>query len=481
MNMSGIPYKVALFFVLTLIGLWPTLWAGGPLIFHDSEGYYHTGGLALEALEARVFDPGLEQAEGERASGGDGSTSSAFGLRSLPFSVFANVTMRMFGAFGTVIVMSALVALLILKFIERLPLRLQGLVGVGTTGLTLMPFYAGQLMPDILAGTLILSAMVLALQPDLQRGWVLFLLGVICFCILSHYAHIPLGLAVCSALFVIVWQRGTRIYALVMLVPIVLALVVNLGISMLVQIDQNAQDSASATQQSLSQTSGLSIAPARFPILLARSLADGPALKYLQEACPDPRFAMCELYDAFPTNVGAALWGENSIYGRATPEQERRIANEEIPLLWAAFKAYPLEQTQALLNNAVKQFFLIGFPIIITAETTVTSPNSLSIQEFESFDERDQRALEYMQLVSLAVAVLAIIANFKVMPGPMRSVVWLLLISLVVNAAVCGGLSVPVDRYQGRIIWCVVLLGFTSFAYRPTLGFLRKGGMHHHQ
>ena len=39
-----------------------------------------------------------------------------------------------------------------------------------------------------------------------------------------------------------------------------------------------------------------------------------------------------------------------------------------------------------------------------------------------------------------------------------RTVIAFLVASLVVYAIVCGGLSAPVPRYQGRLIWIVPLL-----------------------
>ena len=464
--------RILLFLTLTFVGLWPALWAGGPLIFKDSAGYYRTGGLALEMLENKVFSPQNQSAAPQQtfAAGEEKDTPSALGLRSLPFSVFTNVTMRTIGEYGTILILSALSSGLILMFVAGLPMRAQIPIGVGTVALTLMPFYASQLMPDILASSLILSAMILTLRPDVGKGIVLFLLGVIFFSIVSHYAHIPLALAVCVVLFVTFWRRGMRWKALIMLTPFVLALAVNMGISVLVQITAPEYLKLSDASHTTDERPAISIAPARVPILLARSLSDGAALKYLQDVCPDPRFTMCEVYDEFPSNVGAALWGKNSIKKRATPEQMWRISNEEIPLLWAAFKAYPMQQTQALLGNAWRQFYLIGYPLVDTARTSVSTSIALEIDEFEGFDTGDQRALELVQLFSVLFALLAIAANYRVMPGPMRSVVWLLLLSLTVNAIVCGGLSAPVDRYQGRIIWCVVLLGFTAAAIRPALG-----------
>src|SRR5699024_7176596 len=88
-----------------------------------------------------------------------------------------------------------------------------------------------------------------------------------------------------------------------------------------------------------------SVAPLRLPILLARSIQDGPARWYLQEACPEAPLAFCEAFgDNVPTNIPQFLWDENGI-DSLSPELMNRIRAEEFHILALAFRAYPVEQT----------------------------------------------------------------------------------------------------------------------------------------
>ena len=41
-----------------------------------------------------------------------------------------------------------------------------------------------------------------------------------------------------------------------------------------------------------------SVAPKRLPILLARSIDDGPGARFLAEACPEAGFALCDIFPA---------------------------------------------------------------------------------------------------------------------------------------------------------------------------------------
>jgi hypothetical protein len=57
----------------------------------------------------------------------------------------------------------------------------------------------------------------------------------------------------------------------------------------------------------------VSAVPKRFPTLLARSMADGPARWYLDEACPEAGYRICERIDALPRDLGGILWDEDGI------------------------------------------------------------------------------------------------------------------------------------------------------------------------
>lgn len=79
-----------------------------------------------------------------------------------------------------------------------------------------------------------------------------------------------------------------------------------------------------------------------------------------------------------------------------------------------------------------------------------------------------RKAIGAVQLAALGVAFVGIGLAFasargEVTPG-IRAALGLILVALIVNAAVCGGLSAPADRYQGRIIWVLALFGLILLA-----------------
>ncbi|MDA9865208.1 hypothetical protein N9C96_00880 [bacterium] len=466
--------KVIQFLFLILVLLWPALISGGPFYVADTPGYYHRGGAALDILEKKLADfaatrtAEVPAGEDLRTNPTDPDDMSVTRLRSAFFAVFTNLSMRTMGVYAPIVIMSAAMAALIMAFLADLPQRRQIVVGLATAGLTLLPFYTSQLSADVFAGYLVLATLILVVRSRISTTELWVLLGVIYFSIMAHYSHIPLGLVMCLTLCSIFLARGMTARALAALVPFVLALVTSIGISLALpngSDDQQSEATADAAPQT--PTRRISVAPARYPILLARSLEDGPAFLYLQENCQDSRFTICEIYDEFPTNAGAALWGPDSINKRATPEQLERISSEELDLLWAAFKTYPVMQIFATAKNGWLQFIRFGTPPVRAATISIVDSKELSIELRDPFFQPWDTQIMWAQVAVLVVAVLAFFASYKHLSASMRTGFWVLLLALIVNALVCGGLSAPVNRYQGRIVWCVALLGFAAWAARP--------------
>ncbi len=452
--------RVGLFAALTLACLWPAVWAGGPGLFFDSPAYYNGGGRALEILEQKLAPAAPSPAAPGAATPGAATPSPATpgaatpgpskpltSLRSLPFSLFMNVSIRGLGLFAPIAALSAVLAWLVIAFTAALPPARQAAVALGTVVLTTLPFYTSQLMPDALAGALLVVPMLLAVRPDLGRWTVALLLVVFYLSVISHYAHVPVAAVMTLGLVALCLGRRRYLRAGVVLLPLVLALATNLAVSALTP-----------------GGGGPSLAPGRLPILLARTLADGPGRAFLESTCPDARFTLCEVYSTFPANAHDALWGDDAIYERATSAQARRIAAEEVPLVLAVFRAYPVAQTRALVGNAVRQFFLVGLADHSFGAITLEGPTKMTIDQRHAEGRGIKTAVELVQLVAIAAAVAALALFWRRLPPGYGAATAFLAAGLVTNAAICGGLSAPVDRYQGRIVWCVVLLGFQAAA-----------------
>ncbi len=460
--------------VLTLLLLWPALWSGAPTAFVDSANYYEGGGEAVGFFLDRtglddLFGAGpVAGAPAETASAGAGgggaqATGAANNVRSVPYSVFLNVATRAAGPMAAVLPMALVTAWLI--WLMMAPLRpLQRLAAGAVTALaTTLPFYAAQIMPDIQAAWLIAIPLVV-----MRREGILGcpLAGALCLAataaILVHYSHIPLAAASGTALGLwFLWRRRYALAALAQL-PLVLALAVNLAISVVMAGAGGGGGPADAPRPAGAGDRGseapprLSLAPGRLPVLLARLFEDGVAIRYLSETCPGNGFTICEVYDRFPETSRAVLWGKDNVRTRATPAQMRRISAEEMALAWQVLRYDPWAQGWASAGNTVEQILQIGFSEMRFAEYRILGPDEIRIDL-----QRPPRglfpALETVQALSVLSAALALLALVWRVPEA-RAPVALLAVGLLANAFVCGALSAPAGRYQGRVIWLVVAM-----------------------
>ena len=211
-----------------------------------------------------------------------------------------------------------------------------------------------------------------------------------------------------------------------------------------------------------------STAPKRMPILLARSIGDGPGKKYLEAHCATEKYAICELYpDGFPSSAAGVLFGSTGVTRRATPEQMDRIRAEEMAILKRVMATYPLEQGWSVARNGIRQVFRFGTADFRWADIKLVKdsgrPPKLVLSEFQRLEERP--ILNFFGVIQYAgvIAAVAAIGLFAFRDGLRRGrrnreMLAIALAGLLANAALCGGLSAPTDRYQARVIWIVPLL-----------------------
>jgi uncharacterized membrane protein YtjA (UPF0391 family) len=74
-------------------------------------------------------------------------------------------------------------------------------------------------------------------------------------------------------------------------------------------------------------------------------------------------------------------------------------------------------------------------------------------------------------LSALAILGFALRDRLSAMPDE-RALLFVVIIGLVANAFIFGGLSAPADRYQARVIWLVPLLALLYVLNRRTLKLL---------
>lgn len=437
--------------MLACIASWPMLVGGSYFFFHDTGLYIGTGekifNFAIGTVSQVFQTPG---------GGTDTSTSDVIRdnrimvLRSFVYSLYVfimggGVWPPIFATLQAAAVIWSAFAL-----IDRTALDHSWVLAVGmipVMGLTTLPWFTVYLMPDILVAMIVIYAAVLLTRYDhLSRIQLLVLCGLTTFAVASHYGHGPIAFGLLAG--VIAWRAIRRQltwgFFVAAVIPVLFSPVANLTTSAVVLDDAE-------------------VTPMRLPILLARSLQDGPAFWYLSAACPEADHAFCEAFpEESPRWIGDFLWSENGVRS-LSPEIMNRIRDEECEVLWAAFRAYPAQQTWSLAGNTVLQFFKVGTGQIMPAQLA-------SSGRLEGHDA--PRATKLLSVFDVVVAVgtaagalvLAWLWASRRLTREQRDVLLVVLAGLALNALVFGGLSAPVDRYQSRLIWLLPVLAVIFYA-----------------
>lgn len=439
---------------------WPIALSGAIFVFADTPSYFYAGAKIWTLLQEIIAS--LQQTA--IATGPEGATSTSLAVgaqgdnavgRSFIYSVMVFSLDALTGLTSVSVVQGALTTMMVLPLISPAAMERPSVLVLGGILVVLfsgLAFYSVFLMPDIFAAFPILFAASLIRGFDaLSRLQQVMLVALAAFAVTTHYGY-PLlmaGLVVIVLFWRLVSRRLTLACIAAAIIPVLFSPVANLTASTVVLETPSA-------------------APMRLPILLARSLADGPALWYLQDACPEADLAFCEAFSGnIPTNITELLWEDDGI-NSLTPEMLQRIRNEEMTILLRAFRAYPIAQTKSLLGNAVRQLSLVGL-IMRTAKDL-----DVDYRPIAAKDDSGERLLilgnQIIPVFTLlsALALAGLFVSRQLTRGQIE-ILMVVLIGYAINAVVFGGLSAPDPRYQGRIAWLLPLLVVLFVAGRARL------------
>jgi hypothetical protein len=212
--------------------------------------------------------------------------------------------------------------------------------------------------------------------------------------------------------------------------------------------------------------------------LLARMLGDGTALRYLEQVCPQQRFAVCTHLDQLKS-LNSRHPGELADYFVwAGPLGElggfRAEEAEASAIVRGTLLNYPLAQFRASVDDGWRQLlsFRTGAELNTVSEAdyvssairTVFGPaiydnyrQSKQIRKIFGFDTINRIH------VTVVIASSLLLIGFLVARGvkkQTRSFYATIFVTTLVagNAFTLGALSGPQERYQSRVIWLVPLL-----------------------
>jgi hypothetical protein len=421
---------------------WIAVVNGYPMLFADSGGYLRVG-TEFHYLLDRPVTYGLLIAPLARA-----------------FGLWAIVILQ--AVFASWLVGEVLVAVTKRRSAVMLVMVLAALAGVSS-----MPWFVGQIMPDLFTPLMALTLYLLVFAPG--TGWRIWTMATLLTGQISlHLSHIPIaaGLIIVSGI-VLLWRYGWR-SAVRGVAPAFIALLV--AVTGLCAVNLAVAGSFRPSMESNQ-------------FLIARTFDGRIGQPVLDRLCRAERWMLCEAR-GFVKDPRRALPGQDYLWASDSPRGGLQARNAE------AFHAEAGAFARRVLRedpNGTLRMALLGWrDQLIHARAAdgmiAYQPQMQVVQQIyrhfpddrPRFDASRQHRNTLQQLavvpdriLGLLVVVMTSFILWSAIRGGnfnMIALVIVILATIVGNAAVCGILSGPSDRYQSRVLWLLVLLGSVALA-----------------
>jgi hypothetical protein len=448
--------------VSTYLLLWLAIINGYPIFYFDSSLYLK----ASFTMEQPIF-------------------------RTIGYSVFIRLVNLADSPWFIVIVQSAIVIfILYLTFDwvvrELLPaerraplfLALVLLLSAGTT----LPWFVGQIMPDVFTGLALLSFLLLLYHPAMKLKWSILTSLVLCISVAAHITHL---LAIGALLLLVLLFRifpafrqfwPTRSFmgiAALVLLPLVTVATLTAWSNRRVGL-------------------GFCLSPARHVFLFARLVESGLASAFLQEQCKVEKLTPCKYLSNLPPSANDLLWTPSypiladmgGWYGARA--EARKIVSGTI---WYN----PVGFGKECLKQMFRQFVsfapgveneplqhdnsLDDFRKLYPAEIPRYELSRQSAGKLQKDGKRLTGVYSVVFWCSLGLSVIAFLTR-ALRRKAANQLFILTLVFLFVNALITGALSCVIDRYQARASW---LMAVCCFAYTIPLFVARWYDVRRHQ
>ncbi len=442
---------------------------GGPLYFYDSLSYVGPGISAFNKLVHGIH------------SGTYGGRSQTYALlvylTSAPFSIWGLVFAH---CFATAFVLHAVCR----KTLAHHYLRPYLFVAAGLILATSLPWFACMLQPDIFTALVPLLAFLIAFDWADRSRWIRITYGVLYVVAISaHPTHLLIAVFLSALLGAGLWllpaaevtaaAAASRNLAGVA-ASVLLTVLINFGLYGQIRFNS----------------------PHTLPILMARTIYDGPGKLQLDAMCatgastrhhPVCRYAGRIGGPGF-REKGELLWGRHGVVKVSTLEERRQFAQIQFPFLLKSIGRAPLMQLRASLKHFYDQLFEVGIGFVGNRplkdrpskrpgyalkndvrnrfRTSQQAKGNLPVAQFD-------RISQIVVLLTLALSLVLHIYFRERIDASARRLFALCLGAVIVNAAVTGALSGPLDRFGSRIVWvlppCFFLTAFSLIRARSKM------------
>jgi hypothetical protein len=440
--------------------IWPAVWNGYPIVFADTGTYLSQAIHLYAGWDRPVF----------------------YSLFLLP--LHWTVTL------WPVVVVQALLTAWILWLVCRVlvPNLSAGVFVVGTVTLaasTWLPWIVSEVMPDLFTPLLVLIISLLAWVPERLTQREQIVLATLATCMItSQQSSVPLACALLTVLGSLgFWIRkgvrpncreandtkrqatcmagryptSPRRRILLLVLPPVLAVF-------------------GMCSANLAAHGRFAVSPFGNIFLLARVIYDGPGMTTLRRDCGTAGWRLCQFLDGFPASSDGFLWSDDSpLYQAGGP---KIVAAEADAIIQSAIVFDPVGQVLATLGNTLEQLQRFESGDGLEPWPTKVSPwieQDFPAREYAAYSAARQQIDRLnvppaLTVMHRAAALAGIAAAIILLPAAMRrrapcaGFLLAVLLSLVISAAITGGLSAPHDRYQSRIMWLPLFMAIVSLA-----------------
>lgn len=449
--------------LLTLLLTWPLILFGRPGYTDDSPSYFKGGRVAVNFAVGKIASQfHVDAVQSVAPAINDKATPVAapadtVGVRSIPYSVAAYLLSAPDAKMMVLVLAQTFVTALTITIVA-LTLGVAELwafliLAVTVAVTTPVAWFAVFAMPDIFAGLAICIVALLTTQFNrLSVGARLMLIAVGGFAVTSHASHPPLvaGMCLLGTGWIVLTRRPQQLRAITCLfAPLALGIALTV-VSGFVAFNE------------------LSLAPKRWPLALARSVADGPARWYLEKNCGTVHYTVCEVFgNEIPRTVFDFLWSERGLRYRATAAQMDQIRAEEQQIVLQAAESYPYAEATLTLTNIAKQLIRFGPGIAFDQQMRLDAAGT---PYFETIGQAHGwlYGIQALSIMSTLFGLGWVYWRFSVLRGEQRAMLLLVVAGIVGNAIICAVFSGVTDRYQGRVIWVLPMVCMATCLDRGT-------------
>ena len=401
----------------------PALWNRFPLLEYDTGGYL-----------ARWFEGYLVPSRS--------TTYGLFLLAGWPLD------------FWPIVILQAAAAIWIVSLVLRIyrfnlhPLGLPA-IAAALAATTSLPWLASELLTDIFAGLAVLALHMLVWHGDRiaprQRA---SLIVFIAFAVSTHSATYAVLLALALAALA-VSLVNCRLVPRLAVARAAAAMV--LGAAMLVGTN-------------FAVTGSLAWTPGGYGLEFGRMLQDGIVTRYLDDHCPDPRLRLCPYRNELPQDADEFLWGD-SVFDRLG--RFAGLGDEMRTIVLESLRDYPGMQLKSALIATARQLVDVG-----TGEGVVTTMwhtygvigrDTPSVVPAMRAARQQHGEIEFTAINAIhepvawaTMALLPALALYGLWNADFADLGRLALtltLAILGNAAFCGVISGPHDRYGSRLVW----------------------------